>query len=112
MTICVLAVAVLWGVQAGAEVSLKRPMGSGAGSIERKLQEAYDFTLLPGRADNVACSGRYAVSGERDINGQPVFMNREKNRFLAWNGEVGTLPWLESVSLHVCRLCECLAADC
>ena len=43
------------------------------------------------------------IAGEAPINGRPVFVNHEKNRFMAWNGEVWevtSMDYLDGLHTH------------
>jgi len=53
------------------------------------LPVAFTFDLKPGASDYASCTGVYTLAeGEGAMNGKPVYVNEEKQRFLAFSGRV------------------------
>jgi len=68
-------------------------------------QWAYKFTVRQGRTDYAACSGVYepASGTDYELNGKPYYVNRQKDRFLAWSSgrwEITALAYLASIQRH------------
>lgn len=75
--------------------------------IETDLDQAtgYRFEAIPGAQNAGSCVGEYWPVGGNELNGKHYFVNKIKQRFLAWNNavslwEIADVRDLQKIKLH------------
>jgi hypothetical protein len=74
-------------------------------SSRADAQLAYSFEVTGSGNDYAGCSGQYVMAEglDNELNGRPYYVNKEKDRFLAWTGfcwEITAMGYLPSVRQH------------